>query len=532
MATAKAKAGPAKANPPVKTNSSAKTNAPGKANSPVKATAAAKTTLDIELPPLTRLETAEDEVLSPTLRRSASDPCLVSRRNSERSPVARKVKKALTLAVPRKKKKVQKDRKELSEEALADLRRLHDSFVTSHQRTLGAQDLSESALTAAWGTEGVSKTMCFYGQMPETIDYTPLTEEEPYALRDFAVLPGINKRMGGQELFQQCGIAAVNSKGYKGDGDCKLGQDNFSVSFLSDGWEAVCVMDGHGPEGHWPSLRAVRTCPVLLQNGECARMLRKGAVVPALARCFEICEEDLEIEAVKDNIMLMDSGCTAVCAVRNKSSPTVWVAWAGDSRTILIVPGSGCVRETEDHKTSIPEERKRVEELGCEIEECPVSDTEIIERINIAGTGYPGITMSRSLGDLCVKPYGVIATPQVVQWSYDDMPGAMLLAASDGVWEFIDSQQAAKIILDELEAGRSRQEAVEVLLAASQELWDENEGGQYCDDITAVLWPLDTTPKNPEDMSASSVTGVKPDIAEDKTVTGSSGGICAGCAVC
>jgi len=104
----------------------------------------------------------------------------------------------------------------------------------------------------------------------------------------------------------------------------------------------------------------------------------------------------------------------------------------------------------------------------------------------VKGEEWPGLSMTRALGDLCVKDCGVIAEPEVHRWAWPDHPGAVVLAASDGVWEFLSTQQVSKIVLGALERGLSHRSAADELLKEARrcwEVWDD----VYCDDITAVL---------------------------------------------
>jgi serine/threonine protein phosphatase PrpC len=54
--------------------------------------------------------------------------------------------------------------------------------------------------------------------------------------------------------------------------------------------------------------------------------------------------------------------------------------------------------------------------------------------------------MSRSIGDHAVKDVGVIARPvvttRVIDWASDDF----VIVATDGVWEFLSSEDAVNIV--------------------------------------------------------------------------------------
>ena len=56
----------------------------------------------------------------------------------------------------------------------------------------------------------------------------------------------------------------------------------------------------------------------------------------------------------------------------------------------------------------------------------------------------PGLAMSRSLGDHGVAEVGVTADPEIVEADITDQDSVLILA-SDGVWEFISSEEAVLI---------------------------------------------------------------------------------------
>jgi len=374
--------------------------------------------------------------------------------------------------------------------ALAEMHQLHEQL----RRQLpgpgspGCKELPDAALDAVWGTGG---TWHVSGALPRGLLGSG-GSEKPFAVRRLRLRPRAWEP--AEALLQRCGVGAVNLKGLKGPGDRSLGQDNLAVARLDGGWEFFCVMDGHGPDGHWPSTRAVQTCPVFLQSGECAAMICEGRVEAALAHCFAQVQEDLHrnawpASAPRPVANLPFSGCAAVCALRHPARG-LWLAHCGDSRAVLLVPGRGAERETRDHKPSVPSERRRLEALGCEVQVEEHEDGCREERVFLKGQPYPGLMMSRSLGDLVVKASGVTATPEVAHWPLEACRGARLLLATDGVWELLASQEVAELVLGALARGSSCQAALEELLATARDAWADADAG-YCDDITAVLLPLD-----------------------------------------
>lgn len=364
---------------------------------------------------------------------------------------------------------------EIPSKDLAELYRLQDE-IRKNKSDKPSVDTTEASLKAAWGKD----SWLVFAELPVG------TKERAMHVRKFKYVPSSEKI---EAAFMEWPGACVNTKGQKSPTDATIGQDQFSIAQLDDKWEAICVMDGHGPGGHWPSTRAVQTVPFFLQETSCKTMLKQGRVDAAITHAFKQCQEDLEYRSRQDNVDIQVAGCTAVCIVRHPRRDKIWVGTSGDSRCIMFIPGDeDAIQSTVDHKPSHETEKARVEAAGCEVTRTEYEDGWVEERVNIRGREYPGISMTRSLGDLLVKAYGVIAEPVVVEWPR--VKGAYLLAASDGVWEFLENDEVISVISKELKAGKSPAEACKTLLKVSREAWREHEG-IYCDDITMVLVPID-----------------------------------------
>ena len=267
-------------------------------------------------------------------------------------------------------------------------------------------------------------------------------KEAPYSCRAWQVRPG---SVTGESLLKSFGVGAVNMKGVKGFGDKSVGQDCCSISVLPSGWHVYCLFDGHGDGGHWPAQRASRTLPYLLEATQaCSTMLKQDSVEAALYHAFEKVQMDLVRQSVEQDFELQVCGSTAVCVLQHPRHHKVWAAYLGDSRAVLIVPGKGAVAQTMDHKPSVESERARLEGLGVDIQRKVHEDGFVEERLFIQGEDFPGLCMTRSLGDLCVKDHGVTAEPEVLSWNTSDYPDSYVLIASDGIWDCFTSDEMSE----------------------------------------------------------------------------------------
>ena len=62
------------------------------------------------------------------------------------------------------------------------------------------------------------------------------------------------------------------------------------------------------------------------------------------------------------------------------------------------------------------------------------------QRVWKGGCNYPGLAISRSLGDFQAKECGVISSPQIVEYTLN-CHSKYLIVCSSGVWEFIRNEQ-------------------------------------------------------------------------------------------
>ncbi|ETO20664.1 hypothetical protein RFI_16554, partial [Reticulomyxa filosa] len=100
----------------------------------------------------------------------------------------------------------------------------------------------------------------------------------------------------------------------------------------------------------------------------------------------------------------------------------LFVANTGDSRAVLVKEDGTAVPMSFDHKPNKPEERKRIENSGGVL------------------------AVARSLGDRHLKKW-VIPDPEIRCRKIQDTD-LLLLLASDGVWDVISNDDAAKLAVD------------------------------------------------------------------------------------
>ena len=261
----------------------------------------------------------------------------------------------------------------------------------------------------------------------------------------------------------------------------KINQDRGCVvyPFVKNPTEALfLVLDGHGEQGDKISEFVMRQIVVSLEKHELLHTDAHEALKDTFMRT--------NMALMVTPINYMTSGTTCVCCYLNGT--TLYVANCGDSRAVMAVCDSDGVMKSKDlsrdHKPDDPEEAERIIEWGGFVR--PAPEPGLSARIYLdEGFTMIGLAMARSIGDFAVKAVGVIPEPEVKEFELDSSDTFMIMA-SDGVWEFIGSQEAVDIIQAQFEQGANCTQACQELIEQASQRWAEEEG-DYRDDITAIV---------------------------------------------
>merc|ERR1719229_794191 len=174
------------------------------------------------------------------------------------------------------------------------------------------------------------------------------------------------------------------------------------------------------------------------------------------------------------------SGTTCTLVVHDHANNKLTVAHVADSSAVLGQKNK-VVQLTRDHKPNLQDERRRIESKGGRV----VFDGYANYRVYAKNARYPGLNMSRCLGDLMGhQDCGIIAEPEICERDLTEDDHVLLLC-SDGVWEFIEPTEAVKIV-NEFPPSKAMT-AAEKLAKEAWDRWIREEGGAVVDDITVVL---------------------------------------------
>lgn len=238
---------------------------------------------------------------------------------------------------------------------------------------------------------------------------------------------------------------------------------------------AVC--DGHGEDGHLVSDLIKQKFLVLLEKHlpetpSADKDLYKEAIKKSYSEVNDL--------VMKGNFDSEFSGSTFVCVLI--VGAYIYCANVGDSRAVLGKHDMvwQAVDLSSDQKPNRKDESTRIIEKGGRIEAMnglgPL-------RIWQKHENSPGLAMSRSIGDRAGKVVGVISEPEISHFKLVKTDKFIILA-SDGVWDYISSQEAVEIISKVWKKGKSEL-CCEVLLKESVARWQDHT--ESVDDITILV---------------------------------------------
>lgn len=230
----------------------------------------------------------------------------------------------------------------------------------------------------------------------------------------------------------------------------------------------VAVFDGHGPQGSTAAQFVKDTLPLSWLDYDI-----QHNTFDAMVEGCKSTDEKLTFGHCDCYL----SGTTS-CASFFRGNK-LYIANVGDSRAVLARIAHGeyvAIELTSDHKPDREDERERIEQCGGRVFEWGVP------RVWLKNADMPGLAMSRSFGDQCAQSIGVHAIPELSEVTLSSAD-RFIIWASDGVWEFISSEEAVEIVAKYEKKGP--QAAASALVEKSVQRWNEEE--DVVDDITVVV---------------------------------------------
>ena len=248
---------------------------------------------------------------------------------------------------------------------------------------------------------------------------------------------------------------ALSRAGKDEIGNSKTNQDTYialtSINSIKD-FDIFAVLDGHGPEGHLVSQFVSKFIQIQFQTHPGLQRIKNLDIIyeKLISKDFSIIK-DIFLNADNslryEDIDSKNSGTTCVLVIH--IGEHIICANAGDSRAILVfdeennkdLKFSKVFPLSFDCKPEKIGEKERILKMGGIVEKIKNKFGQGVGPFRVweKDKDYPGLAMSRSLGDFNGKNIGVIPDPEIIEWDLNVF-SKFIVICSDGVWEFLNNK--------------------------------------------------------------------------------------------
>ncbi|NBP00964.1 MAG: protein serine/threonine phosphatase 2C family protein [Proteobacteria bacterium] len=244
-----------------------------------------------------------------------------------------------------------------------------------------------------------------------------------------------------------------NTRGPKGS-SLYPNQDRCFFKKLPSGQLVAGVFDGHGKHGDFVSQ---------FLQAKALENFSKSFLAPAeITQFYSNVNQEL-----KHLPFAHKSGSTACIALLDNK--TLTVSHVGDSR-LLVMNNLNILFTTQDHKPSLLRELKAIEKAGG-----------LVKQGRVINPGHnASLAISRSLGDCAFGPV-ISRKPEISQITLET--GALIVMATDGLFDVMGNQQVAEFISQELSYGNDLKNIAQSVAQEARALGSD-------DDITVQLIQL------------------------------------------
>ena len=304
-------------------------------------------------------------------------------------------------------------------------------------------------------------------------------------ITDLSRSPNSRKSIGSPpvQLVSKC--AYKTKRGSVGGQPKPHNQDAYLISPYLQGLKSQYlfgVFDGHGAYGHEVS-QFIKSN--LTQSIE--YYLARYPTKSALSEGIEFTKKRLNESRIETKY----SGSTlTIVMVRDTE---VICANIGDSRAVM---GRKVKNEwipvplSRDHKPELETEQVRILKAGGRVMPCINSQGKLIGpmRVWLPLEDIPGLAMSRSIGDKVAHTVGVTDKPEFVSTEIGKHDRFFIIA-SDGLWEFMTSEEAVKFVGNCIDIGKA-DSCCKMIVKEATSRWITEDS--VIDDITVVIVFLKT----------------------------------------
>lgn len=291
-------------------------------------------------------------------------------------------------------------------------------------------------------------------------------------------LPAKYKGMD-KDCLHEIGINVISRKGSLSD---TPNQDDYFI-FIDQNFRIYSVFDGHGPNGHQISNLCYRLFMKRLLEDPTLFEDTANALKVAFKKIGSDMKEFLSKSKTlkKKKINMKFSGTTTTVIFQKEK--TLYIAHLGDSRAVIGKKQKNKkfpYQLTTDHVPTLPQEKKRIYQNGGEVRKL---NNDYVEKVFVRGRIYPGLSVSRSIGDEVGAFIGVIDEPEINIYEINEQNDQFLLLGSKPVFNYLEDYEIINILSSF--SGKTVKMASDFLYKRVKSAWIQNENG--FDDITLIL---------------------------------------------
>ena len=280
----------------------------------------------------------------------------------------------------------------------------------------------------------------------------------------------------------------------------KINQDSYLIreNIVADDLNLYGIFDGHGENGHLISQYISEFINDYYSNESnyidnkddlsSSKKKVKKIFLEKNEKTIKNCQKDLDSNLNnKINFDISLSGSTSLLLFLTNEA--LICSNIGDSQCYLF----NCSEEdmwtyeslSKIHRPTDEKEKKRILENGGEIH--PHFDQDGIfegpDRIYAKGKEYPGLSLSRTVGDLEGKKIGIISEPEIIFRKIEEN-SKFIVMGSDGLWDVIKPYDISRMIRPFFIKG-DIDGACKLLLKKAEQIWKKNN--EERDDITIIV---------------------------------------------
>ena len=287
----------------------------------------------------------------------------------------------------------------------------------------------------------------------------PLKRNEDKEIKPQKIQEKTEKEIAPKKVIKKIkDLLPYTHVGFDGEEPKENNQDNYFIfkNFADQkDYIYLSVCDGHGVEGHFVSEFIKEVLPYYMsENLKGKNILTDTKNVHQIISDIFVMVNNLLVDNESINSLFSGSTCVSVIYTPER----LIVPNIGDSRAVLGRYDSNtktykAIDLSRDHKPTEKDEAKRIIDNDGRIQPF-TEEGEFVgpQRVWIKDEEVPGLAMTRSFGDRVAATVGVMSEPEIKEFNFEEGDKFMIIA-SDGIWEFISSQECVEIVSKYYEKG-------------------------------------------------------------------------------